>query len=72
MKIISKARFNTDAIVEKMKKSLLAKHQERVSSLRCSEHGNSVLVTLEGNKLQFSGFCCATFKKQVEHVLSQQ
>jgi hypothetical protein len=53
--------------------SVLAKAQKKVQSLRCPEHGKSVIVTLDtsfGSQLMIWG-CCEDVKKAAARIISQ-
>ncbi len=47
---------------EKIRQTALAKAQRKVHSLRCAEHGNSVSVALDGDRVNLSGWCCEKFR----------
>ena len=62
--------FESDDVVERVRRRVLTEAEEKTRLLICPEHRQPVKVTFDGNALTISG-CCLKFEKHALVVIGK-
>jgi len=52
--------------------ALTVRGKAKVNELRCADHGGTVTVSLSGDLLTFSGWCCEKFRMDAAKFITQK